>query len=69
MRALRFVVPGALDTPTGGYGYDRRLVAGLPAEGWAVTVVALAGGWPFPDGHDRAAAARRARGHPRRLAS
>jgi glycosyltransferase involved in cell wall biosynthesis len=52
-----FVVPGSLDTPTGGYGYDRRLVAGLPARGWAVRHVPLAGGWPFPDAADRAGAA------------
>jgi glycosyltransferase involved in cell wall biosynthesis len=55
--AVHFVVPGALDTPTGGYGYDRRLVAGLPAQGWDVRHVALAGGWPFPDAGDRQAAA------------
>ena len=57
MPEVHFVVPGALDTPTGGYGYDRRLVAGLPAQGWAVRQVALAGGWPFPSADDRAAAA------------
>ena len=57
MRMVHFVVPGALETPTGGYGYDRRLVSGLPGQGWAVRHVPLAGGWPYPDAGQRAAAA------------
>jgi len=49
VREVRFVIPGALDLPTGGYGYDRRLIAELPAQGWEARHVPLAGGWPFPD--------------------
>ena len=48
------MIPGALDTPTGGYGYDRRLMAELGLRGWEVRHVPLAGGWPFPDAAARA---------------
>ena len=51
-----FVVPGALATRTGGYGYDRRIVEGLRALGRTVEVVELAGAYPFPSDDDRARA-------------
>lgn len=40
--------PGALDTPTGGYAYDRRMLAELPAHGIAIAPLALGEGFPFP---------------------
>lgn len=64
MRAVHFAIPGELDAPTGGYGYDRRVIAGLPAAGWEARHLALAGGWPFPEAADRAAAAAALAGLP-----
>jgi glycosyltransferase involved in cell wall biosynthesis len=48
-RELIFVVPGDLGTLSGGYGYDRQIIAGLRAAGRAVDVVALDAGFPWPD--------------------
>jgi glycosyltransferase involved in cell wall biosynthesis len=47
-RSLNFVVPGDLQTLSGGYGYDRRIIAGLQALGWRVTVHALDSSFPHP---------------------
>lgn len=58
MRRLHFAVPGDLATPTGGYAYDCRLMAGLRRLGWEVAHVALPGAYPCPDAMARAAARR-----------
>jgi glycosyltransferase involved in cell wall biosynthesis len=42
------VLPGRLDTPTGGYVYDRRIVNGLRALGWHVDVCSVLGDFPRP---------------------
>jgi glycosyltransferase involved in cell wall biosynthesis len=47
-RRVSLVVPGSLDTPTGGFAYDLRLVAELAARGWSVDVLDLGDGFPFP---------------------
>jgi glycosyltransferase involved in cell wall biosynthesis len=36
--AAALLVPGRLDTKTGGYGYDRRIVDGLRDRGWSIDV-------------------------------
>lgn len=59
VRTLVFVVPGDLASLTGGYGYDRRIIAGLQATGWTVDVVSLGTGFPFPDAGTREHAAQR----------
>lgn len=43
-----FAVPGALDTPTGGYAYARALLAHGPGAGLALTHLPLPGGFPEP---------------------
>ena len=48
MPSLVLILPGRLDTLTGGYGYDRAMVAGLRALGWCVIVRELDESFPFP---------------------
>lgn len=43
-----FAIPGDIDLPTGGYGYDRRVITEGRRAGSIVTHVALPGGFPFP---------------------
>jgi hypothetical protein len=47
-------VPGDLATPTGGNGYDRRIIQELRRLGWQVDVVDIGGGFPFPSIAERA---------------
>jgi hypothetical protein len=48
MAAVTFAVPGSLDQPTGGYKYDRRVIAGLRRRGCEVDVIDLGDGFPRP---------------------
>ncbi len=43
-----FAVPGDLATPTGGYAYDRRVIAELRNLGWQIHVANLGEGFPRP---------------------
>jgi glycosyltransferase involved in cell wall biosynthesis len=46
---VAFLVPGRLDTVSGGYAYDRRMIAGLRAAGHTVEVKELSGEHPLAD--------------------
>lgn len=48
MVAVTFAVPGRLDQATGGYAYDRRVIAELRKLGCAVDVLDLGEGFPRP---------------------
>lgn len=56
VRQVAFAVPGHLDTPTGGFAYDRRIIAELVRLGVAVRVTNLGEGFPWPDRETRTAA-------------
>lgn len=51
-------VPGDIDTPTGGYAYDRRLIANLPSYGIATRHLALPASFPNPTEADLATSER-----------
>jgi len=59
VRELVFAVPGDLATPTGGYAYDRRIIAELPNCGWQARVLDLGDGFPRPAVQARAIACAR----------
>jgi glycosyltransferase involved in cell wall biosynthesis len=48
VRRVAFAVPGDLATPTGGYAYDRRMIAELQRLDWQVDVIGLGEGFPKP---------------------
>jgi glycosyltransferase involved in cell wall biosynthesis len=48
VRCLHFVIPGDLQAATGGYAYDRRMIAGLRDLGWQVTIHNLEASFPHP---------------------
>ncbi len=48
MKRFVFAVPGDLATPTGGYAYDRRMVAEMSQLGWSVIVADIGGDFPRP---------------------
>lgn len=58
-RRAFFAIPGDLTTPTGGYGYDRRLLVELASQGWDIEHVQLPDGFPTPSTDTLAVTARR----------
>jgi glycosyltransferase involved in cell wall biosynthesis len=56
VKRVAFAVPGSLDTPTGGYAYDRRIMAELRRLGWNVDYLNIGEGFPAPDETTRSAA-------------
>ncbi len=48
MRSSILVVSGRLDTPTGGYVYNRHIAEGLRQRGWSVEVRELDESFPYP---------------------
>jgi glycosyltransferase involved in cell wall biosynthesis len=48
VRSLEFVVPGDIRIPTGGYIYDREILAGLTELGWRTRVHSLDASFPRP---------------------
>ena len=53
VRSVTFAVPGDLAIPTGGYAYDRRMIAELEHFGWKVNVIDLGEGFPRPSEETR----------------
>jgi glycosyltransferase involved in cell wall biosynthesis len=49
MQQLIFVYPGDLNSPTGGYAYDRRIITGLKSFAWEIQLIGLGEGYPFPN--------------------
>lgn len=47
-QSLVFAYPGNLALNTGGYAYGRRIIEGLRALGWTVTLLSLGEGFPKP---------------------
>jgi len=64
IEAVAFAIPGPITTRTGGYAYDRRLIAGLRGRGIAVHPLAWPEGFPAPTADELAAAARSLAGQP-----
>jgi len=56
MPPIYFVVPGDLNSRTGGYIYDKRIIEGLRSLGQDVEVVTLGGNFPFPSAREKESA-------------
>ncbi len=61
-KRLVFAIPGDIETRSGGYGYDRRIMAELRALGWQVEHLKLPAGFPVPTEAELAETARQLAG-------
>jgi hypothetical protein len=59
LKHFAFAVPGDLSAPTGGYAYDRRIIAELRKLGWRVDVIELGDDFPRPSIRAKATALTR----------
>ena len=48
VKRAAFAVPGSLQTPTGGYAYDRRIIGELERLGWQIVLIDVGDGFPWP---------------------
>jgi glycosyltransferase involved in cell wall biosynthesis len=64
VKAVAFAVPGDLNTPTGGYTYDRRIIGELEELGWQVEVLDIGDSFPRPTLEERAIASAQLMGLP-----
>ena len=60
-----FAIPGDITLPTGGYAYDREVLARLPETGIEIAHLALPGGYPDPSGAELARTAEQISNTPR----
>lgn len=66
MNDIAFLIPGDLNLPTGGYGYDRAVLRHLPEFDVQAMHVALPGSFPNPTAEDLADCAAIVQGLPAR---
>ena len=59
IRHVTWAIPGDIQTVTGGYAYDRRIIAELQRLGWEVELVSLGDGFPRPSADQKAHAQAR----------
>ena len=52
MVRVAFAIPGDINRPTGGYAYDRKVLARLGAAGVEATHFPLPGSFPYPEAAD-----------------
>lgn len=62
---IDFAYPGDIDAPTGGYGYDRRVMRELVSLGCVVRPIALPASFPYPSAKDLAETRRLLEGDAR----